>query len=140
MPTYQHLYKHLYHIFRNLDTQCLILDCQLEKPRITSKKDLALIKYKKIVEKNLEKVQNMLMHEKFRNLDACRCLNCFEDYDGFKSAFYNLLDKFPKTINLVCAMKLLHWPLKEKKDMFYLKSVSVILKKIHQIQSSFLFP
>ena len=134
MSTYQHLYKHLYHIFRNLDTQFMILDCELENPRITSKKDLTLIKYKKIVERNLEKVQNMLKHEKFRNLDPCRCLNCFGDYDCLKSALYNLLDKIPKTINLVCTME--KEKMKEKNDMFYLKRVSVILKNI-QLQSSF---
>ena len=124
MTTYQHLYKHLYHIFRNLDTQFMILDCQLEKPRKTSKKDLTLIKYKKILERNLEKIQNMLEHEKFRGLDHCGCLNCFEDYECFNSAFYNLLHKFPKTINLVCTMK--NEKMKDKNDMFYLKSVSVI--------------
>ena len=137
MSTYQHLYKHLYHIFRNLDTQFTILDCQLENPRITSKKDLTLIKYKKIVERNLEKVQNMLKHEKFRSLDPCRCLNCFEDYGCLKSALYNLLDKIPKTINLSSyCFQVENEKIKAKNDIFYLKRVSVILKSI-QLQSSF---
>ena len=84
MSAYKHLYKHLYHIFRNLDAQFLILDCDLENPKMTTKKDLTLIKYKKIVERNLDKIQNIMKHKKFRNLNPCCCLNCSGDYEEFQ--------------------------------------------------------
>ena len=99
---------------------------------------MTLIKYKKILEKNLEKIQNLLGHKKFKGMRHCGCLNCFEDYECFNSAFYNLLHKFPKTINLVRAMK--NEKKKDKNDMFYLRSVSVILEKIQQLQNSFYLP
>ena len=137
MSAYKHLYKRLYHIFRNLDTQFIILDCELENPRITSKKDLTIIKYKKIVKRNLEKIQNILKHEKFRNLHPCCCLNCLEDYCCLKSALYNLLNKIPKTIKLSSyCFQMENEKMKEKNNIFYLKRVSVVLKNI-QLQSSF---
>ena len=76
----------------------MILDCQLEKPRITSKKDIIPIKYEKMLQKNLKKIQDILKHGKFQKLKHCGCLHCFEDYENFNAAYYNLLNNLPKTI------------------------------------------
>ena len=115
------LHRNLSHIFRNLDTQFMILDCQLEKPKKASKKDLSLIAYKKTVEINLKKIQNILHHE-----IKCRCLNCLEDYESLNSTFCNLERKLSEVHDLIHVMK------KDEKNMLYLKRVSVVLKKIQQ--------
>ena len=130
MTTYQDLHRQLYHIFRNIDTQCMILDCQLEKPRKTSKKDFMLIKYEKILQKNLMKIQNILNHDKFKKLDHCRCLYCFEDYENFNAAYYNLLNNLPKTIALISKMK--NERIKNKNDLVYLNKVVMVLQEIGQ--------
>ena len=118
MLPYQLFYKQPYHIFRNTDTKSMILECQLEKPRKTSKKDLRLLNYKKILQKNLNKIQNILEHKKFKYLEHCGCLNCFENYENFNSAYYDLLHKLPKTISLISEMK--KEKITNKNDMFYL--------------------
>ena len=115
------LHRNLSHIFRNLDTQFMILDCQLEKPKKTSKKDLSPIAYKKMVEINLTKIQNILDYE-----ITCRCLNCLENYESLDSAFCNLERKLSEVHNLIHVMK------KDEKNMLYLKRVSIVLKKIQQ--------
>ena len=99
----------------------MILDCQLEKPKKTSKKDLSPIAYKKMVEINLKKIKNILDYE-----ITCRCFNCLEDYESLNSAFCNLERKMSEVHNLIKVME------KDRKNMFYLKRVSVILKKIQQ--------
>ena len=115
------LHRNLSHIFRNLDTQFMILDCQLEKPKKTSKKDLSLITYKKMVEINLEKIKNILDYE-----ITCRCFKCLKDYESLNSAICNLERKMSEVHNLINVME------KDGKNMFYLKRVSVVLKKIQQ--------
>ena len=136
MSAYKHLYKHLYHIFRNLDAQFLILDCDLENPKMTTKKDLTLIKYKKIVERNLDKIQNIMKHKKFRNLNPCCCLNCSEDYYNYKSALYNLLQKIPKTIKLSSYCFQIENEEMKKNNTFHLKRINAVLKNI-RLQTSF---
>ena len=126
-PFFQ-LYRNLSHIFRNLDEQFMILDCQLEKPKRTSKNCMAVIVYKNLLELNIEKIQTILEHKKFNGFRHCGCYNCFEEYESFQSAFCNLIDKLSETIGLVDAMK------NQQKDTFYLERVSAILKKFqHEI-------
>ena len=120
------LYKKLSHIFRNLDTQFMILDCQFEKPKKTSKKTLSLIFYKNLLEITIEKIRPILKYKKFNGIRHCRCINCFEDYESFDSAFCNLVDKLSETLTLIDVMKT------QKKDTFYLRRVSVILRKFQQ--------
>ena len=120
------LYKKLSHIFRNLDTQFMILDCQFEKPKKTSKKTLSLIFYKNLLEITIEKIRPILKYKKFNGIRHCGCINCFEDYESFDSAFCNLVDKLSETLTLIDVMKT------KKKDTFYLRRVSVILKKFQQ--------
>ena len=120
------LYKKLSHIFRNLDTQFMILDCRFEKPKKTSKKTLSLIFYKNLLEMAIEKIRPILKYKKFNGIRHCRCINCFEDYESFDSAFCNLVDKLSETLTLIDVMKT------KKKDTFYLRRVSVILKKFQQ--------
>ena len=57
----------------------------------------------------------------------CRCLCCLEDYECLSSAFYNLERKLSELHNLIRVMK------KDEKDMFYLRRVTVVLKKIQQV-------
>ena len=120
------LYKKLSHIFRNLDTQFMILDCQFKKPKKTSKKTLSLIFYKNLLEITIEKIRPILKYKKFNGIRHCGCINCFEDYESFDSAFCNLVDKLSETLTLIDVMKT------KKKDTFYLRRVSVILKKFQQ--------
>ena len=49
---------------------------------------------------------------------------CFESYESFKSAFYNLVDKLSETLDVINKMK------NKQKNKFYINRVSVILKKI----------
>ena len=120
------LYKKLSHIFRNLDTQFMILDCRFKKPKKTSKKTLSLIFYKNLLEITIEKIRPILKYKKFNGIRHCRCINCFEDYESFDSAFCNLVDKLSETLTLIDVMKT------QKKDTFYLRRVSVILRKFQQ--------
>ena len=120
------LYRNLSHIFRNLDTQFLILDCQLEGPKKTSKKYLSVITYKNLLGVNLKNIQTILEHKKFNGFRQCGCFYCFEDYESFNNAFCNLVDKLSETLVLIDVMK------NKQKDTFYLKRVSVILKKFQQ--------
>ena len=120
------LYKKLSHIFRNLDTQFMILDCRFEKPKKTSKKTLSLIFYKNLLEITIEKIRPILKYKKFNGIRHCGCINCFEDYESFDSAFCNLVDKLSETLTLIDVMKT------QKKDTFYLRRVSVILRKFQQ--------
>ena len=120
------LYKKLSHIFRNLDTQFMILDCRFKKPKKTSKKTLSLIFYKNLLEITIEKIRPILKYKKFNGIRHCGCINCFEDYESFDSAFCNLVDKLSETLTLIDVMKT------KKKDTFYLRRVSVILKKFQQ--------
>ena len=92
-------------IFKNLDTQFMILDCQLEKPKRTSKNYMSVIVYKNLLELNIEKIKTILEHKKFNGFRKCGCYNCFEDYESFKSAFYNLVDKLSETLVLIDVMK-----------------------------------
>ena len=94
------LYKKLSHIFRNLDTQFMILDCRFKKPKKTSKKTLSLIFYKNLLEITIEKIRPILKYKKFNGIRHCRCINCFEDYESFDSAFCNLVDKLSETLTL----------------------------------------
>ena len=120
------LYKKLSHIFRNLDTQFMILDCRFKKPKKTSKKTLSLIFYKNLLEITIEKIRPILKYKKFNGIRHCGCINCFEDYESFDSAFCNLVDKLSETLTLIDVMKT------KKKDTFYLRRVSVILRKFQQ--------
>ena len=120
------LYQKLSHIFRNLDTQFMILDCRFKKPKKTSKKTLSLIFYKNLLEITIEKIRPILKYKKFNGIRHCRCINCFEDYESFDSAFCNLVDKLSETLTLIDVMKT------KKKDTFYLRRVSVILRKFQQ--------
>ena len=120
------LYQKLSHIFRNLDTQFMILDCRFKKPKKTSKKTLSLIFYKNLLEITIEKIRPILKYKKFNGIRHCGCINCFEDYESFDSAFCNLVDKLSETLTLIDVMKT------KKKDTFYLRRVSVILKKFQQ--------
>ena len=120
------LYKKLSHIFRNLDTQFMILDCRFKKPRKTSKKYLSIIFYKNLLEITIEKIRPILKYKKFNGIRHCGCINCFEDYESFYSAFDNLVDKLSETLTLIGVMKT------QQKDTFYLRRVSVILKKLQQ--------
>ena len=109
----------------------MILDCQLEKPRKTSKKDIIPIKYEKMLQKNLKKIQDILKHSKFQKFPHCGCLNCFEDYENFDAAYNNLLKNLPKTIDLVSKMK--NENTKNKNDILYLKRVKIVLGEIGQM-------
>ena len=122
------LHRNLSHIFRNLDTQDLILSLKFKKPKKTSKKYLSIIVYQNRLETNIDKIQTILKYKRFNALRACGCYYCFESYESFKSAFCNLVDKFSETIALVDVIK------NQQKDTFYLERVSVILKKFqHEI-------
>ena len=103
---------------------------------MATKKDLTLIKYKKIVERNLDKIQNIMKHKKFRNLNPCCCLNCSEDYYNFKSALYNLLQKIPKTIKLSSYCFQIENEEMKKNNTFHLKRINAVLKNI-RLQTSF---
>ena len=109
----------------------MILDCQLEKARKTSKKDIIQIKYEKMLQKNLKKIQDILKHAKFKKFKHCGCLNCFEDYENFDTAYNNLLNNLPKTIALVSKMK--NENMKNKNDILYLKRVEIVLGEIRQM-------
>ena len=118
------LHRNLSHIFRNLDTQDLILALKFKKPKKTSKKYLSIIVYQNRLETNIEKIQTILKHKRFNGLRLCRCYYCFESYESFKSAFYNLVDKLSETLDVINKMK------NRQKNKFYINRVSVILKKI----------
>ena len=118
------LHRNLSHIFRNLDTQDLILALKFKKPKKTSKKYLSIIVYQNQLETNIEKIQTILKYKRFNGLRACGCYYCFESYESFKSAFCNLVDKLSETLDLINKMK------NKQKDKFYINRVSVILKKI----------
>ncbi len=127
MTPYQILHRQLWHIFRNIDTQSMILDCQLEKPRKTSKKDFTLIRYEKTLQKTLRKIQIFLHYNKFKKLEHCRCLHCFEDYENFNVAYHNLLKHLPKTIALISKMK--NENMKRKDEVIFLNKVKILLEE-----------
>jgi len=108
----------------------MILLCHLEKPRKTQKKDLKMFKFEKITQKTLKKIQDFLDYIKFDCLDPCRCVNCFESYKNFNSAYSNLLYRIPKTNSVISEMK------NERKNnrmkMVYLHRVGREIQKIGQ--------
>ena len=118
------LHRNLSHIFRNLDTQDLILALKFKKPKKTSKKYLSIIAYQNQLDTNIEKIQTILKYKRFNGLRTCGCYYCFESYESFKSAFCNLVDKLSETLDLINKMK------NRQKNKFYINRVSVILKKI----------
>ena len=120
------LHRNLSHIFRNLDTQDLILALKFKKPKKTSKKYLSIIAYQNRLETNIEKIQTILKYKRFNGLRTCGCYYCFESYESFKSAFYNLVNKLSETLDVINKMK------NRQKDKFYINRVSVILKKIQR--------
>ena len=128
MTEYQSLHRQLSHIFRNIDTQSMILDCQLERPKKASKKDFILIKYEKALQKTLKKIQFLLDYKNFKKLDHCRCFYCFEDYENFNSAYHNLLKNLSKTIALISKMK--NKNINNKDEVIYLNRVKIVLQEL----------
>ena len=100
MCAYQSLYKHLTHIFWNIDTLSNYLFFDL--PSKTQKKNLKSFQFKKIAQKTLTKLQDCLDHRKFDALTPCQCVNCFESYESFNNAYSNLLHQISKTILKFC--------------------------------------
>ena len=128
MCAYQCLYKHLTHIFWNIDTLSNYL--VFDSPSKTQKKHLKGFKFKKIAEKTLTKLEDCLDYRKFDTLTACQCANCFESYENFDNAYSNLLHQIPKTSSTISKLK--NERKNNKVEMIYLSRVGRFMQKIGQ--------
>ena len=128
MCAYQCLYKHLTHIFWNIDTLSNYLFFDL--PSKTQKKNLKSFQFKKIAHKTLTKLQDCLDHRKFDALTPCQCVNCFESYESFNNAYSNLLNEIAKTSSTISKMK--NERKNNKVEMIYLSRVGRLIQKIGQ--------
>ena len=128
MCAYQCLYKHLTHIFWNIDTLSNYL--VFDSPSKTQKKHLKSFKFKKIAVKNLTKVEDCLDYRKFDGLTACQCVNCFESYENFNNAYFNLLHQIPKTSSTISKLK--NERKNNRTEMLYLHRVGRLIQKIGQ--------
>ena len=128
MCAYQSLYKHLTHIFWNIDTLSNYLFFDL--PSKTQKKNLKSFQFKKIAHKTLTKLQDCLDHRKFDALTPCQCVNCFESYESFNNAYSNLLNEIAKTSSTISKMK--NERKNNKVEMIYLSRVGRLIQKIGQ--------
>ena len=128
MCSYQCLYKHLTHIFWNIDTLSNYLFFDL--PSKTQKKNLKSFQFKKIAQKTLTKLQDCLDHRKFDALTSCQCVNCFESYESFNNAYSNLLNEIAKTSSTISKMK--NERKNNKVEMIYLSRVGRLIQKIGQ--------
>lgn len=128
MCAYQCLYKHLTHIFWNIDTLSNYLFFDL--PSKTQKKNLKSFQFKKIAQKTLTKLQDCLDHRKFDALTSCQCVNCFESYESFNNAYSNLLHQIPKTSSTISKLK--NERKNNKVEMIYLSRVGRLIQKIGQ--------
>ena len=128
MCSYQCLYKHLTHIFWNIDTLSNYLFFDL--PSKTQKKNLKSFQFKKIAQKTLTKLQDCLDHRKFDALTSCQCVNCFESYESFNNAYSNLLHEIPKTSSAISKLK--NERKNNKLEMIYLSRVGRLIQKIGQ--------
>ena len=128
MCAYQCLYKHLTHIFWNIDTLSNYLFFDL--PSKTQKKNLKSFQFKKIAQKTLTKLQDCLDHRKFDALTSCQCVNCFESYESFNNAYSNLLHEIPKTSSAISKLK--NERKNNKVEMIYLSRVGRLIQKIGQ--------